>query len=179
MPETHQLAAEIGRLNAVERRIIDQFIHRKRQPADPAAATPPFGDRFADQVTAFGGSWSFIVLTIAAIGAWMIVNGMQAKPFDAYPYILLNLVLACMTVLQAPLIMMSQNRQADRDRLAAQHDYEVNAKAEMEIAALQVKLDEIREGQWSQLLVMQEQQLALLRDLAARRERSSATPAQG
>ena len=177
MADTHHLVAEIGRLNAVERRIIDQFIHRRRQPA-PEEATESFGDRVADRVTAFGGSWGFIFFTIGAIAAWMIANAAMAKAFDAYPYILLNLVLACMTVLQAPLIMMSQNRQAARDRLDAQHDYEVNTKAEMEIAALQAKLDELRDGQWSELLKAQEQQLALLTALTSRVE-ASATPSAG
>src|SRR5262249_2802150 len=125
------------------------------------------GDRIADHVTAFGGSWTFIFLTIVAIGGWMVANAMTGKPFDPYPYILLNLVLACMTVLQAPLIMMSQNRQTGRDRQAAQHDYEVNTKAEMEIAALQARLDEIQEVQWKQLMSAQEQQLQLLAQLVA------------
>ena len=126
------------------------------------------GNRIADVVTAWGGSWSFVIVTAVFIAAWMAVNVVMAKAFDAYPYILLNLVLACMTVLQAPFIMMSQNRQAARDRLEAQHDYEVNAKAEQEIATLQAKLDEIRDGQWLELIKMQQQQLALLTELASR-----------
>jgi len=146
MTERHPLAAEIARLNATERRVIERFIHRRQDPPDSSQTTElSFGDRVADRVTAFGGSWTFIVLTIAAIAVWMLINAAMAKAFDAYPYILLNLVLACLTVLQAPLIMMSQNRQAARDRLDAQHDYEVNTKAEMEILGLHAKLDELRE----------------------------------
>src|SRR6267142_4333578 len=99
----------------------------------------------------------------------MLINAAIAKPFDAYPYILLNLVLACLTVLQAPLIMMSQNRQASRDRLDAQHDYEVNMKAEMEVAGLHAKLDEIRDVQWLELMKIQQQQLALLAKLATQK----------
>jgi len=98
-----------------------------------------------------------------------LLNAAMPKAFDAYPYILLNLVLACMTVLQAPLIMMSQNRQAARDRLDAQHDYEVNTKAELEIAAVQAKLDEIRNGEWIELIRAQQEQLALLTELVSRR----------
>jgi len=97
----------------------------------------------------------------------------EVKPFDPFPYILLNLVLACLTVLQAPLIMMSQNRQAAPDRLDAQHDYEVNTKAEMEVAGLHAKLDEIRDVQWLELIKIQQQQLALLTELAASRARTA------
>jgi uncharacterized membrane protein len=163
MLETHPLVAEIARLNATERRIVEQFIHRQRARLDSTQTQLSFGDRVADRVTAFGGSWTFIVLTIAAIGVWMLINAAMAKAFDAYPYILLNLVLACLTVLQAPLIMMSQNRQAARDRLDAQHDYEVNTKAEMEILGLHAKLDEIRDEKWVELMKVQQQQLALLK----------------
>ena len=165
--ETDPLLREVARLNALERRIIDRFIHRERLAADAASEKESVGDRFADRVTSFGGSWPFIVLTLVAIGTWMVINATMSKAFDAYPYILLNLVLACMTVLQAPLIMMSQNRQTARDRDAAQHDYEVNMKAEMEIVALHAKLDEIRDVKWAELMKAQEQQLELLTRLTA------------
>ena len=124
MTETHQLATEIARLNAVERTIVDRFIHRQRRPPEPAEASLSFGDRVADRVTAFGGSWTFISFTVVAITVWMLINAAIAKPFDAYPYILLNLVLACLTVLQAPLIMMSQSsRSAGRPaRLRSKHE---------------------------------------------------------
>ena len=131
------------------------------------------GDRIADVVTAWGGRWSFIAITAVFIAAWMAVNAVMARSFDAYPYILLNLVLACLTVLQAPFIMMSQNRQAARDRAEALHDYDVNAKAELEIAALRAKLDEIRETTWAELIQTQQQQLELLTELASRRTESA------
>ena len=95
----------------------------------------------------------------------MVVNAIVAKPFDAYPYIFLNLVLSCLAALQAPIIMMSQNRQAAHDRLDMVHDYEINTKAELEIVALHTKLDEIREQKWVELLKMQEEQLTLLSKL--------------
>src|SRR5262245_55947459 len=123
------------------------------------------GDRIADVVTAFGGSWTFVAVTVVFIAGWMIGNAMMSKAFDAYPFILLKLVLAVMTVLQAPFIMMSQNRQAARDRTEAEHAYEVNAKAEQEIATLQAKLDEIRDTQWATLVETQRQQLELLTEL--------------
>ena len=165
MLETHPLAVEIARLNTIERRIIERFIHRQRALPDSTQTQLSLGDRVADRVTAFGGSWTFIALTIAAIAVWMLINAVMSEAFDAYPYILLNLVLACLTVLQAPLIMMSQNRQAARDRQDAQHDYEVNTKAEMEILGLHAKLDEIRDEKWVDLMKAQEQQLALLAQL--------------
>jgi len=168
MSETNQLVANIQRLNAVEKRIIDRFIQRKTMATEPGEVTLSFGDRVADRVTAFGGSWTFIVVTLAAISAWMAINGLQSKAFDPFPYILLNLVLACMTVLQAPLIMMSQNRQAARDRQDVQHDYEVNTKAELEVAGLHAKLDDIRDVQWTELMKLQQQQIALLTELASR-----------
>ena len=108
-----------------------------------------------------------IFLAFAAISLWMLINAILAKAFDPYPYILLNLVLSCLAAMQAPIIMMSQNRQAARDRLDAQHDYEINTKAEIEIVALHAKLDEIRDQKWVELMKVQEQQLALLAQLAS------------
>ena len=169
MTETHPLVAEIARLNATERHIIDRFIHRQRVARDITQVPISLGDRLADHVAAFGGSWTFIVLAFAAIAVWMMINAVIAKAFDPYPYILLNLVLSCVAALQAPIIMMSQNRQAAHDRLDAQHDYEVNIKAEIEIVALHAKLDEIRDQKWVELMKVQEQQLALLAKLASHR----------
>jgi uncharacterized membrane protein len=166
MAETHSLVAEIARLNSMERRIIDRFVHRERAAREMMGAPLSRGDRIADQVAAFGGSWTFILIAVAMIMGWMAVNVVQGKPFDPYPYILLNLVLSCLAALQAPIIMMSQNRQATRDRLDAQHDYEVNVKAELEIVALHAKLDEIREQKWAELMQAQERQLELLKQLA-------------
>ncbi len=164
MAERDSLVAEIARLNAMEQHIIHRFIHRQRVARDITASLS-LGDRLADRVAAFGGSWSFIGLAVAAISVWMLINAVLGRPFDPYPYILLNLVLSCLAALQAPIIMMSQNRQAAHDRLDAQHDYEVNTKAEMEIVALHAKLDEIREQKWVELMKVQEQQLALLAQL--------------
>ena len=165
MLQTHPLAAEIARLNALERQIIERFIHRQRLLLPSKEGAAPFGERVADRVAAFGGSWTFIFLAVVAITVWMLINAALAKAFDPYPYILLNLVLSCLAALQAPIIMMSQNRQAARDRVDAEHDYEVNTKAEMEILGLHAKLDEIRDEKWVDLMKAQEQQLALLAQL--------------
>jgi len=162
MTESHSLTREIARLNAMEQRIIDRFIHRTAVARDITAVPVTFGDRIADRVASFGGSWRFIGLAALVIAAWLIVNVVSTRSFDKYPFILLNLILSCLAALQAPIIMMSQNRQAAHDRLDAQHDYEINMKAEMEIVALHTKLDEIREQKWLELMQVQERQLALL-----------------
>src|ERR1041385_5417482 len=117
MNENHPLAAEIAKLNVMERNIIDRFVHRKRVARDITAIPTSLGDRVADGVAAFGGSWKFILIAVGAISVWMVVNALERKPFDPYPFILLNLVLSCLAALQAPIIMMSQNRQAAHDRM--------------------------------------------------------------
>jgi len=170
MAETHLLMDEIARLTELERRIVHRFIHRHRVARDISAIPLSFGDRVADLVASFGGSWRFIGIAVAAICVWLLINIRSHQPFDPYPYILLNLVLSCLAALQAPVIMMSQNRQAAHDRLDAQHDYEVNTKAELEIVALHTKLDELREQKWVELVRMQERQLELLAQLAATRQ---------
>ena len=122
-------------------------------------------------MAAFGGSWRFILLAVAAIGIWLSINLVSRRAFDPYPFILLNLVLSCLAALQAPIIMMSQNRQSAYDRIDAKHDYEVNVKAEIEILALHSKLDEMREDKWAELVKMQEKQLGLLAQLLEHRDR--------
>jgi uncharacterized membrane protein len=107
-----------------------------------------FGERLADRVAAVGGSWRFIIGFGVFIVLWVIINAALLAgiggAFDPYPFVFLNLILSLLAAIQAPVIMMSQNRQSDKDRLAAGHDYEVNLKAEIEIAALHEKLDQIR-----------------------------------
>ena len=131
--------------------------------------TASFGDRLADRVARFGGSWTFIALFVALIVAWIVLNtvllAQRSAAFDPYPFVLLNLCLSMITALQAPIIMMSQNRQAAKDRLDAGHDYEVNLKAELEIVALHEKIDLLREQQWAALLAMQQEQIRLLSTL--------------
>ena len=169
MPETHSVADEVRALGDLERRIIDQFVHRKPVAKDSNAVfdrDQTFGERTADRVAAFGGSWTFIGLFVAVMAAWIGINIASVRAFDPFPFIFLNLVLSCLAALQAPVIMMSQNRQSAKDRLDAQHDYEVNMKAEMEIVALHFKLDELREKQWGTLLEIQQRQIELLERLA-------------
>jgi len=108
------------------------------------------GERLADRIAAFGGSWTFILIFTIGITVWVVANTLLFtrlgdQPFDPYPFILLNLFLSLVAAIQAPIIMMSQNRQAAKDRLQASHDYEVNLKAEIEIMALHEKMDELRQ----------------------------------
>ncbi len=104
------------------------------------------GEKIADRVASFGGSWTFIILFLASMSVWMIYNAAAPGRFDPYPFIFLNLVLSCLAALQAPVIMMSQNRQADRDRMDDQLDYEVNVRAEMEITEMRMRIGEMAEA---------------------------------
>ncbi|WP_309681318.1 DUF1003 domain-containing protein [Polaromonas sp.] len=131
------------------------------------------GQRAADAVATFGGSWTFIALFALVLTVWVGLNSLilvrYDKAFDPYPYILLNLFLSMLAAIQAPIILMSQNRQAEKDRLNAEHDYEVNLKAELEIMLLHEKVDLLREGQWSELLALQKEQLRLLAGLVEKK----------
>lgn len=125
-----------------------------------------FGQRAADAVAKFGGSWTFISIFVGVLVGWVALNAFllaqRGSSFDPYPYILLNLFLSMLAAIQAPIMLMSQNRQAEKDRYNAEHDYEVNLKAELEIMLLHEKLDLLRQGQWGELLEIQKQQLQLL-----------------
>jgi uncharacterized membrane protein len=122
-----------------------------------------FGQRVSDKLADVAGSWRFIFAFGLTIGVWVLVNTVAlVHHWDKYPYILLNLFLSMLAAIQAPVIMMSQNRQEDRDRLRATNDYEVNLKAEIEIEELHTKLDELREKQWQELIAIQNRQIDLL-----------------
>ncbi len=127
--------------------------------------TSTLGQRLADRVSAFGGSWPFIGLFLLLMAVWMFLNARSKHPYDPYPFILLNLVLSCLAALQAPIIMMSQNRQAARDRAEAQHDYQINIIAEEQVLEIHQKLDELRATQVAELLELQPQQMAVLNAL--------------
>lgn len=123
-----------------------------------------FGQRLADKVAEFGGSWTFIVIFGAFLVAWVFMNSvlLGSGAVDPYPYIFLNLLLSMIAAIQAPVIMMSQNRQSMKDRMAAQHDYEVNLKAEIEVLALHDKLDALRVDLVAEILAKQQKQIELL-----------------
>ena len=130
------------------------------------------GQRLADKFAEFGGSWRFITIFAGVLALWIGVNSLVLiwRPFDPYPFILLNLVLSCIAAIQAPIIMMSQNRQEVKDRLRAEHDYRVNLKAELEIRHLHEKMDHLLMNQWHRLLEIQEIQTELLEEVARKTE---------
>ncbi|HSC41845.1 MAG TPA: DUF1003 domain-containing protein [Candidatus Binatia bacterium] len=129
------------------------------------------GERLADRIATFGGSWIFLILFGLFLLVWIGINSfiLYAHPPDPYPYILLNLILSCLAAIQAPIIMMSQNRQEAKDRLRSEHDYQVNLKAELEIRHLHEKLDHLLSHQWERLAQIQEIQLELLAEISRRR----------
>ncbi len=127
-----------------------------------------FAERLSDKIAEFGGSWSFIILFGSFMLIWIIINSLVFifKPYDPYPYILLNLILSTLAAIQAPIIMMSQNRQEDKDRVRSQHDYKVNLKAELEIRTLHEKVDHLLTHQWNRLMEIQELQMELLSEIS-------------
>jgi uncharacterized membrane protein len=129
-----------------------------------------FGERLADRIATFGGSWTFLICFGAFLALWIGMNVVVLiwRPPDPYPFILLNLILSCLAAIQAPIIMMSQNRQEAKDRLRSQHDYQVNLKAELEIRHLHDKVDHLLSHQWERLAQIQEIQLDLLSEIGRR-----------
>ncbi len=157
-------------ISELERTVIERIIARGAISRDLSADADDmtFGQRLADRVAAVGGSWAFIIGFGVVLVVWVGLNAWALgvagiKPFDPYPFIFLNLMLSMLAALQAPVIMMSQNRQAIKDREAARHDYEVNLKAELEIMALHEKLDALRDHDLAELL---RQQIELLKRLS-------------
>lgn len=149
----------------VARHVADR-IHIARNINNELDEKITFGQRAADAVALFGGSWTFIAIFAAILIIWVGLNSFvltnHGKVFDPYPYILLNLFLSMLAAVQAPIILMSQNRQSEKDRSNAEHDYEVNLKAELEIMLLHEKMDLLREEQWSELLAIQKEQIRML-----------------
>lgn len=133
------------------------------------------GERLADKIATFGGSWTFILIFGGFLTLWIILNTVIfiVHPPDPYPFILLNLVLSCLAAIQAPIIMMSQNRQEAKDRLRSQHDYQVNLKAELEIRHLHDKIDHLLSHQWERLAQIQEIQLDLLTEIEKSRKQQT------
>ena len=163
--------SQFARLTALERQIVERVLGRVRPPRDAEAAFRaqlPFGARVADRVATFGGSWTFLGCFAAFMLGWMFLNTTSDNPADPFPFILLNLVLSCLAAIQAPVIMMSQNRQSDRDRFDARQDYEVNLRAELQIAELHAKLDRAFAEDMKTLIELSKRQVALLEELARR-----------
>jgi uncharacterized membrane protein len=159
LPEReHRVVQHFGERKHISRNINQEFDQRLT-----------VGQRLADKVAGFGGSWTFIIIFAAILFSWIMLNTIilarRNASFDPYPYILLNLFLSMLAAVQAPVILMSQNRQGVKDRLDAAHDYEVNLKAELEILSLHEKMDELREKNWTELIAMQQEQIRLLTQL--------------
>lgn len=164
------LQREWEHLTEQERRVINSLINREHLSHNVNAEFEDersFGERVADKVAAFGGSWTFILIFGGILLSWVFLNTfiLLNRAFDPFPYILLNLFLSMIAALQAPIIMMSQNRQTARDRLDAAHDYEVNLKAELEIRSLHEKLDILREQKWGELIEIQQRQIKMLEEI--------------
>ena len=179
------LERERGELTQLERQVIDSLARHdllaKNVDADFDEALG-FGERMADRIAAFGGSWTFIGVAVTALAIWVLLNSalLIFGRFDPYPFILLNLLLSFIAALQAPVIMMSQNRVEAKDRRRSEHDYRVNLKAELEIRQLHEKLDHLLSHQWERLIEVQQIQLELLAELtearASRRRREGDEP---
>lgn len=165
------LEKENGELNALQKDVLASFEDHDLMSSDVDESFDTnltFGQRTSDKIAAFGGSWKFIIIFFAVILLWMLVNIvlLSSNAFDPFPFILLNLVLSCLAAIQAPIIMMSQNRQEERDRLRSKNDYKINLKAELEIRMLHEKIDFVIKHQGEHLHELQKQQLEILEELS-------------
>jgi len=171
VPAMADLQTQFAKLGDFERRVWAGVLKHNSTAVDPNKsfdAQLTLGARVADLVATFGGSWTFIGLFLMGMVIWMAINQELRQPFDPYPFILLNLMLSCLAALQAPVIMMSQNRQAAKDRSDAKLDYEVNVRAELQIAALHEKLDGTRDQVLLRMVSVLDQHSELLADINRR-----------
>ncbi len=164
------LELEKGELTNLEHEVLESLHQQEilsRNPEIELQSGFTFGQRLADKIAELGGSWTFIIGFVCVLLIWILINSVVliVKPYDPYPYILLNLVLSCLAAVQAPVIMMSQGRQEARDRLRAMHDYQVNLKAELEIRHLHQKIDHLLSHQWERLVEIQEIQMELISEI--------------
>ncbi|MCM4169098.1 hypothetical protein KCTC52924_00136 [Arenibacter antarcticus] len=165
------LVREVGELSTLEEDVL-QTIHNEKTISTKRDGLDDwenysYGQRLADKVATFGGSWKFIILFGIFIFIWMLINiiFLFNKGFDPYPFILLNLILSCLAALQAPVIMMSQNRQEEKDRERAKQDYMINLKSELEIRVLHEKIDHLIIHQQEELLTIQQIQIEMMNDI--------------
>jgi uncharacterized membrane protein len=168
------LARERGELSDLEKQVVESLAREETVSRDVESTWEhhrTLGERVADAVADFGGSWTFIGIFFAVLAVWMAFNVWSAarEVFDPYPFILLNLVLSCLAAIQAPIIMMSQNRQEAKDRLRSENDFRVNLKAELEIRQLHEKIDHLLNRQWERLAEIQQIQLEMMQDMGRRK----------
>jgi uncharacterized membrane protein len=169
------LKAEEGELSTLDREVVASLAEQEvlsRNVNEEFEGRLTLGQRVADRVASFGGSWRFISIFAGILVVWVAANSAVLiwRPFDPYPFILLNLILSCLAAIQAPIIMMSQNRLEARDRLRGEEDYKVNLKAELEIRHLHEKMDYLLRHQWQRLLEIQQLQMDMMEELASKRE---------
>lgn len=171
------LQQELGPLDEMETKVVqalkDKTIISDNPDDEDDIANSTFGQRIADKVAAFGGSWTFIIIFVSFLLGWIAINIvlLANKGWDPYPFILLNLILSCVAALQAPVIMMSQNRQGEKDRDKAENDYMVNLKSELEIRMLHEKIDHLILQQEQALIEIQKAQIDAMNDILARLEK--------
>ena len=167
------LETQKGELSRMEDQVMgsirrEDILARKLMREDRHRGT--FGQRAADGLARFGGSWSFLLAFAFALAVWIAFNAARGqRAVDPYPFILLNLMLSCLAAVQAPIIMMSQNRQETRDRKRAESDYQVNLKAELEIRSLHEKMDHLLDHQWRYLMEIQQIQVELMEEIARKK----------
>jgi len=167
---TSLISQEEGELDHIHQDVLESIKNNSilsENLLDETEKKLTLGQRLADRIAVFGGSWTFIITFFSFILIWMIANivFLATKPFDPFPFILLNLILSCLAAIQAPIIMMSQNRQEQKDRQRAEHDYKINLKAELEIQLINEKMDHLLIHQNKKLLEIQEVQTDFLEDL--------------
>ena len=167
------LESERGELTSLEKEVVESLRQHEILATNvdvESEKTWNFGERLADKMADFGGSWVFLICFAVFLSAWIIINSAVLfwHPVDPYPFIFLNLILSCLAAIQAPVIMMSQNRQEAKDRLRSEHDYQVNLKAELEIRHLNEKLDHLLSHQWERLVQIQQVQIQMLSQLERR-----------
>lgn len=167
---SYLIEQERGELDSIDRDVMSALNNNavlSENIEDSIDENLTIGQKMADRIASFGGSWTFITAFFVFILAWISINIwlLTARPFDPYPFILLNLILSCIASIQAPIIMMSQNRQEQKDRQRAEHDYKINLKAELEIKLLSEKIDHMIVNQNNKLLEIQEIQTDYLEDL--------------
>jgi len=164
------LEDEIGELSALDQEVVESLEQHEILSSDIEKQFEKkltFGERLSDQIASFGGSWRFIILFGVVLVLWIILNAalLVNRGFDPYPFILLNLILSCLAAMQAPIIMMSQNRAELRDRLRSENDYKINLKAELEIRHLHEKIDHLLRRQYNRLFEIQQIQIELLEEI--------------
>jgi uncharacterized membrane protein len=170
------LESEKGELTTLDHEVLESLRRHETLSSNVDAEFDKdlaFGEKMADGLATFGGSWTFLIIFASILFVWIAINSflLLKKPFDPYPFILLNLVLSCLAAIQAPVIMMSQNRQEAKDRLRSQNDYQVNLKAELEIRHLNDKIDHLLSHQWERLVEIQQIQIDLLSEIARLRDK--------